>query len=194
MPPSPNDTRASGHPSSASSGGQPTEHVPSFTESELAGIRDYWTVYERHYEEIRAIFLADLAEDEEVGEFIRKTPREILDAQGLASLRLTRRAILEGTWRPYMAHLRAQGTTYANLGFNFEAWFRVTSAFRSHVVRHLLEAYAADPGRLARAVDGMDHMLDLELSAIGSAYLAAKEEVIARQREALGQLRAVLRI
>jgi hypothetical protein len=193
MPPFRNDAGAPTLPSSKPRGGQTAEPGPKFSEEDLAGIRDYWTVYERHYDEIRAIFLADLAEDREVGEFIRRTPRKVFVEQGTASLKLTRRAILEGTWRPYLAHLRAQGATYANLGFNFEAWFRVTSAFRSHVVRHLLAAYAADPGRLARAVDGMDRMLDLELSAIGSAYLAAKERVIARQRETLGQLRAVLK-
>lgn len=193
MPSSPNDAGATRHPSSKPRSVQTAEPGPSFSEGELAGIRDFWSVYERHYEEIRAIFLADLAEDEEVGEFIRKLPRQVLDEQGAASLKLTRRAILQGAWQPYLAHLRVQGATYANMGLNFEAWFRVTSAFRSHVVRHLLAEYSGDPGRLARAVDGMDHILDLELSAIGSAYLAAKEGIIARQREALGQLRAVLR-
>jgi PAS domain S-box-containing protein len=58
------------------------------------------------------------------------------------------------------------------------------------VVRHLLAAFATDTQRLIQAIDGMDHLIDLALSAVGEAYLEAKQEVIARQKEAIGELRS----
>lgn len=156
-----------------------------FSPEVLLGIEDYWAVYERHYEEIRAILVAELSADEELGEIIRRTPRGALVEQGRLSRELTRRAIFDGEWDAYLAHLRSQGATYANAGLTFPAWFRVTSAFRPHIVRHLLAAYAADTRRLIQALDGMDRLIDLALSAIGDAYLSAKEKVIARQRETI---------
>lgn len=156
-----------------------------FGAEELLGIHDYWAVYERHYEEIRAILLAELSVDEEIGDIIRRTPHEVLNEQGRLTRELTRRAIFDGDWDAYLAHLRSQGTAYANAGLSFAAWLRVTSAFRPHVVRHLLAAYATDTRRLIKAVDGMDRLIDLALSAIGDAYLSAKEKVIARQRETI---------
>jgi PAS domain S-box-containing protein len=168
--------------------------VVMFGPEELAGIRDYWDLYERHYEEIRLVLLAELASDEEVGRLLRNTPADVLEEQGKRSLEISRRAILDGEWEPYLENLRAQGATYAKAGLSFSAWFRIISAFRPHVVKRLLAAFASDTGRLVRAVDGMDRLLDLALSAIGEAYLGQMEEVIARQREAIGELRTRARV
>ena len=156
---------------------------------DLPGLHDFWAIYDRHYDEIRAIVIAELTHDPEIGDIIRRTPREVLDERGRESRRLTKRAIFDGEWEPYLENLRFQGANYANMGLSFGAWFRVTGAFRPHVVRHLLAAFATDTQRLVRAVDGMDHLLDLALSAIGESYLAAQADVIARQREAIGELR-----
>lgn len=177
-------TGPGGQPPKPRSGSQQEQSSP-FSQEELLGVHDYWTVYERHYDEIRAILLADLADDEEIGDIIRRTPHEVLNEQGRLSRELTRRAIFDGEWDAYLAHLRSQGATYANAGLSFSAWFRVTSALRPHVVRHLLAAYAVDTRRLIQAVAGMDRLIGLALSAIGDAYLAAKEKVLARQRETI---------
>ena len=167
-----------------------TMEVPQFDEEVLAGMRDYWEVYERHYEEIRLVLIAELTADPEIGKLIRMTPPDVQEEQGRISRELSRRAILEGEWEPYLANLKSQGTTYAHGGLNFAAWFRVFSAFRPHIVRHMLAAYGADAHRLARAIDGLDRMVDVAMAVIGEAYLEAKEEIIARQREAMGELRS----
>ncbi len=163
--------------------------VVMFGPDEMAGIRDYWELYERHYQDIRLVLLAEFAADEEVGKIVRTTPPEALEEQGKRSLELTRRAIEHGEWEPYLENLRSQGAAYAKMGLTFSAWFRIISAFRPHVVKYLLAAFASDTQRLVRAVDGMDRLLDLAMSAIGEAYLGQMEDVIARQREAIGELR-----
>jgi PAS domain S-box-containing protein len=167
-----------------------TMDAPEFDEEVLVGMRDFWGVYERHYDEIRLVLVADLSADKEVGKLIRGTPPEIQEEQSRISRELSRRAIIEGEWEPYLANLKSQGSNYAHGGLSFAAWFRVFSSFRPHVVRHMLAAFGADSQRLVHAVDGMDRMLDLAMAVIGEAYIEAKEDIIARQREAIGELRS----
>jgi PAS domain S-box-containing protein len=163
---------------------------PEFEDDVLAGLRDYWDIYDRHYDEIRLVLIAELTADEEVGPVIRATPSEALEESSRRSRELTRRAIVDGDWEPYLANLTEQGSTYAQSGLSFAAWFRITSAFRPHIVRHMLAAFGADTQRLIRAIDALDRLVDVVLAAIGESYLERKEQIIARQREAIGEMRA----
>lgn len=166
-----------------------TLRPPEFEDDVLAGMRDYWDVYDRHYDEIRLVLIAELTADEEVGRLIRTTPPDVLERSSRESRELTRRAIVDGDWEPYLSNLKTQGSVYAQGGLSFAAWFRITSAFRPHIVRHMLAAFGADTQRLVRAIDALDRLVDLVLSVIGEAYLHRKEEIIARQREAIGEVR-----
>lgn len=161
-----------------------------FDDQTLAGMRDYWDVYDRHYDEIRLVVLAELAADQEVGRIIRATPPDVLEERGRESRELMRRAIEHGEWDTYTESLKAQGKIYAQAGLSFGAWFRIVSAFRPHLVRHLLATFGTDTRRLVRAIDGMDRVLDIALSSVGEAYLEVKEDIIALQREAVGERRA----
>ena len=167
-----------------------TLQPPEFEDDVLAGLRDYWDIYDRHYDEIRLVLIAELTADEEVGPVIRATPSEALEESSRRSRELTRRAIVDGDWEPYLANLTEQGSTYAQVGLSFAAWFRITSAFRPHIVRHMLAAFGADTQRLIRAIDALDRLVDVVLAAIGESYLERKEQIIARQREAIGEIRA----
>ena len=166
-----------------------TLQPPEFEDDVLAGLRDYWDIYERHYDEIRLVLIAELTADEEVGPVIRATPSEALEESSRRSRELTRRAIVDGDWEPYLANLTEQGSTYAQGGLSFAAWFRITSAFRPHIVRHMLAAFGADTQRLIRAIDALDRLVDVVMAAIGESYLGRKEQIIARQREAIGEMR-----
>ena len=166
-----------------------TLRPPEFEDDVLAGMRDYWDIYERHYDEIRLVLIAELTADEEVGRLIRTTPPEVLEENSKRSRELTRRAIVDGDWEPYLTNLKTQGSTYAQGGLSFAAWFRITSAFRPHIVRHMLAAFGADTQRLIRAIDALDRLVDLILAVIGESYLERKEHIIALQREAMGEMR-----
>ena len=166
-----------------------TLRPPEFEDDVLAGMRDYWEIYERHFDEIRLVLMAELSADEEVGRLIRTTPPEVLEENSKRSRELTRSAIMDGDWEPYLESLKTQGSMYAQGGLTFAAWFRITSAFRPHMVRHMLAAFGADTQRLVRAIDALDRLLDLVMSVIGESYLERKEQIIARQREAIGESR-----
>ena len=166
-----------------------TLRPPEFEDDVLAGMRDYWNVYDRHYDEIRLVLMAELSADEEVGRLIRTTPPEVLEENSKQSREMSHRAIMEGDWEPYLESLKTQGSMYAQGQLTFAAWFRITSAFRPHIVRHLLAAFGGDTQRLIRAIDALDRLLDVVMSVIGEAYLERKEDIIARQREAIGESR-----
>jgi PAS domain S-box-containing protein len=166
-----------------------TLRPPEFEDDVLAGMRDYWGIYERHFDEVRLVLMAELAADAEVGRLIRTTPPEVMEGNSRRSRELTRRAIVDGDWEPYLENLKAQGSMYAQGDLSFAAWFRITSAFRPHMVRHMLAAFGADTQRLVRAIDALDRLLDVVMSVIGEAYLERKEDIIARQKEAIGESR-----
>jgi PAS domain S-box-containing protein len=53
----------------------------------------------------------------------------------------------------------------------------------------MLAAFGADTQRLIRAIDALDRLVDVILAVIGESYLERKEQIIARQREAMGEIR-----
>jgi hypothetical protein len=165
------------------------EPIRPFSENELVGVRLFWTLYNEQYEAIREALLRDLSLDLEVGSVIRRIPVEQREQQARIGREATRGAVERGEWQGYLDYLRTQGTAYAEMGLSFGAWFRIVSAFRPHMTRHLIGAYGGETSQLMRALDGMDRFLDLALSTIGDAYLTRQSEVIARQREAMGELR-----
>ncbi len=166
-----------------------TLRPPEFEDDVLAGLRDYWDIYERHFDEIRLVLTAELSADEEVGRLIRTTDPAVMEESSKVSRELTRRAIVDGDWEPYLENLKTQGSMYAQGDLSFASWFRITSAFRPHMVRYMLAAFGADTQRLVRAIDALDRLLDLVMSVIGESYLERKEQIIARQREAIGESR-----
>lgn len=172
--------------STSRSAGAPS--AVSLSPEDRRGMADFWEVYEERYDEVRAALLASLADDAEIGPVLRSTPREEMDESGRRSRELTRRAILDGDWEPYLEDLRAQGLRYAEAGLSFRAWFTAVGAFRPHILPHLVGAHAGDRPRLQNAIAGMERFIDVALAAVGEAYLQSKEEVIRRQQEAIREL------
>jgi PAS domain S-box-containing protein len=159
----------------------PSGTAPPLSDSERRGLRDFWSVYERHYDEIRDRLMADLASHSEIGALMRSVTAEQREEDDRRSRELSRRAVLEGEWEPFLENLRAQGPLYAEGGLSFRTWFNILGAFRPLVYRHLLAEYGSDPDRLLGSFQGMDTYIDLILSVVGEEYLAAKQRVISSQ-------------
>ncbi|MGH2704047.1 MAG: STAS domain-containing protein [Actinomycetota bacterium] len=148
----------------------------------------FWKAYENHYDEMRTRLVADLSEDPEFGPILRATPPEQLEERSRTSHDLMRRALLDGEWQPYLAQLRADGMDYAKLGLSFPAWFRVLSAFRTHLLPHLVEEHRSDPQSLIAMLEVMEGLLDTAMATVGDAYLDTKEAIISAQGEAIREL------
>jgi anti-anti-sigma regulatory factor len=156
--------------------------------TEQHGLKDFWEVYDSHYDEISKGTMDALADDPELGPMMRAMPAEQAAENNRRSRELIRSAILNGTWDAYTADLRAQGTTYARGGLRFATWFTAVGAFREQVRPFLFSAYSRTPERLHAALDAMNKFVDDAMGIIGEEYLAAKEHIIVQQQEALREL------
>lgn len=111
---------------------------------------------------------------------MERIPEQEREAQQAESRRIERAALHEGKWREYVENLRGQGALYAQMGVRFRDWYRLLRPYRDVILRAVL------PEELTRArsvVRGMDAFLDVAMSVIAEAYIAAKEDLV-RQTEA----------
>jgi len=163
-------------------------NVPKLTAAEQQGLRDYWEIYEAHYQEISAELGRELAVHPELAPLIRNTNPEKAAEQQRVSLELQRRAILQGEWEPYLSNAETQGAFYAQAGISFKTWFEVVGGFRKHILPFLLSSYGQIPDRLLAAIQGMDRYIDMAMSVIGEGYLTTKENIIGQQQESIREL------
>lgn len=151
-------------------------------------LKDYWSVYEAHFDEVEAGLMRMLANDPDFGSILKMTPPEVQEENSKKSRNLMRGAIFDNDWEPYWSDLRAQGEIYARMGLSFRAWFKVLGPFRNLLAPHLFQAYGSEPRRLQAVFDAMGGMLDGAMAQIGEAYLATKEKTIRQQAESLKEL------
>jgi rsbT co-antagonist protein RsbR len=162
--------------------------VEGAASSDPAGMRDFWQVYEANYDDISDEATVGLVEDPEFGPILQGMSEEQTKAQNRESREMLSRAILSDEWEDYVAYLRAQGATYAQMGISFGGWFRVLNVIRPPLTRRLFEAYVGTPDRLRAALDAMDRFIDLAMALIGEEYLKAKEQIIEDQQVAIREL------
>ncbi len=161
------------------------------TSAEQKAMKDFWKVYDDHYDEIMTESLTAVAAHPEFGPVMQAMPAAQLAEQNRRSRELMRGALLDGEWEPYLTDLRTQGAAYAKAGVTFQGWFDVISVLRTQVARHLITAYGKTPGRLVSAVDGLNRLIDIAMAVIGQEYLRVKEKLLSEHVERLAALRSI---
>jgi rsbT co-antagonist protein RsbR len=156
--------------------------------SDLEGLRDFWQVYDAHYEELVNDAMTLLADDPDFGPVLATMTKQQRDEENRQSRERMRRAIFDGEWEPYFTELRSQGATYALMGVSFEGWFRILGILRPRLTKLLLDAFKEMPDRLRSAIGAMDEFIDSAMAVIGEEYLRAKEEIISRHQAAIREL------
>jgi anti-anti-sigma regulatory factor len=167
--------------------GTPQEAAIIWLPTEQSGLKDFWDIYDSHYEEVIKGTMEALAGDPELSPMTRSVSAEQQAANNRRSRELMRNAVLHGAWDAYTADLRTQGSTYAHSGLRFAAWFNAVGAFRL-ALRPLLSRAYSHTVRLQAAEHAMNKFVDNALAIIGEEYLAAKEKIILQQQEALREL------
>ncbi|HMC36729.1 MAG TPA: STAS domain-containing protein [Actinomycetota bacterium] len=162
--------------------------APIFTTAEQSAMRDLWTVYDDHYDEISQEAERGLAEDPEFGPLIKGMSRDLMEQQNQRSRALMRDAMRDGRWEPYLADLLEQGANYARMGLSFVSWYRAIGVIRPSILRRLRAAYSEDPDRLLGTLKALGQWFDTAMSTIGDAYLNTKEQIIVEQQEAIREL------
>jgi rsbT co-antagonist protein RsbR len=165
-----------------------TRGVPELEHMDPRALRDFWNVYEAHYEEIQEESRGSVADDPEFGPLMEATGPEQMAEQSLESRAWLTRAIVEGHWEGYLEYLKQTGATYANMGISFGGWFRVMEAVRSSIRRHLFAELRADGSRLEETLGAMNVFFDLVMRIIGEQYLAARERTIRQQQDEIHEL------
>jgi rsbT co-antagonist protein RsbR len=162
--------------------------APTLTSADQQALEDFWKVYDGHYDEITQESMEALAQDPEFGPLMASMPAEQLEHQNARTRQLTRRALLEGDWKPYFADLHEQGAGYARMGLSFSSWFRALSVVRPMITGRIRRSLEGEPERLYAVLSAMDKWFDSVMSVIGEAYLSAKQDTIMDQQEAIREL------
>ena len=161
---------------------------PEESDGHQQGLRDFWDVYESHYEEISERLMEWARAHPELGPLVESMPPEQAEQQRRESRELMRRAIHEDEWAPYLESLRTQGATYARAGLGFATWFEVVGGFRRLVRPYLFASFGEAPERMQAVLEAMNRLFDRVLATVGEAYLDAKEGQIRAQQEAIREL------
>jgi rsbT co-antagonist protein RsbR len=157
---------------------------PELTLDERDALTAFWTIYERHFDEVAADVERDLREHPEVVSFVGSANI----AESNAHRAAITAALVDGRWDAYLADMSATGARYAEAGLSFPVWFEAGRAVRSRLMPLLVEALADEPEQLAAAVRGMAIFVDLAMVAVGDAYVQTKQRIILEQQRAILEL------
>lgn len=158
------------------------------TPEDKEAMRVFWEFYEPLADEISMELRASLRELPEWAPILRSLWPDGLEQMERSSRARQRAAILDGEWAPYLEELRQQGLAYAQQGVSFVAWYDVIAIYRELIRRRLLDLIRTDVERATLVANGMTRFVDLAMSHLGEAYLAAKESIIAQQQLAIREL------
>jgi rsbT co-antagonist protein RsbR len=158
------------------------------TAADKAALAEYWKFFELHADAVNEELRVSLGQLPEWAPILKSVPPDVAAKQELAGRERQRLAFVDGNWAPYLEDLQSQGMTYAKMGVTFVAWYDIIAIYRELIRVRLVELSRTEPDRAARASDGMNRAIDIAMSHLGEAYLAAKEQIITRQQEAIREL------
>jgi rsbT co-antagonist protein RsbR len=157
------------------------------TAEDKVALAAYWKFFEPHAQKINDALRASLMQLPEWAPILKSQTPSQLEQQERESRERQRGAFVDGNWAPYLEDLRKQGIAYANLGVSFVAWYDIIAIYRDLIRKTLVEA-ALDRDEMLKIGEGMNRAIDIAMSHLGEAYLAAKEQIISTQQEAIREL------
>ena len=158
------------------------------TAEDKAAMAAYWAFYEPIAAEVDRELRRSLAALPEWAPIVKGISEEQAAVQSRDSLARQRKALVDGDWAPYLEDVRTQGVQYARAGVSFVAWYDIIAIYRETIRRRLVELAKQDPERAATVAEGLSRMIDMAMSHLGEAYLAAKEQIITQQQAAIREL------
>ena len=157
------------------------------TSEDKVALAAYWKFFEPHAEAINEALRDSVAKLPEWAPLLKLTPPAVQEQQERESRAKQRTAMVDGDWAPYLDDLRKQGIAYANMGVTFVAWYDIIAIYRELIRLKLINSGLAQE-EMVRVGDGLNRSIDIAMSHLGEAYLAAKEQIIVSQQEAIREL------
>jgi rsbT co-antagonist protein RsbR len=162
--------------------------IPQLSAQDTEALREYWGFYEPLVDEIQRELDPIVDAMPVFAALVKQLTPSQRSMQNRRSRELQRAAIVDGVWEPYLADLEAQGSTYARQGIPFRAWFELIAAYRNVLRGHLVDVARNDVARATRIGEGMSLLVDIAMTSLAEAYLAAKEDLIREQQAAIRDL------
>ncbi len=144
---------------------------------EREALRDLWATLEATRTEVEAAVAAAAEKIPSMAATFAAMTPAMRDAQRTMGAAQQRRALVDGEWDGYLAHLRAQGNAYARMGIEFRDWVGLLGAYRGVIRGRVL--HDLDP-RSEGILWGMERFTDVAMAELGSAYIAGKEDLVRR--------------
>ncbi|HUS28262.1 MAG TPA: STAS domain-containing protein [Kofleriaceae bacterium] len=157
------------------------------TAEDKVSLAAYWKFFEPHAQAINDALRESLLKLPEWAPVLKSQTPSQLEQQEKEGRERQRGALLDGNWAPYLEDLRKQGITYANMGISFVAWYDIIAIYRDLIRQRLFDAQLSRE-ETVHVSEGMNRAIDIAMSHLGEAYLAAKEQIIAKQQEAIREL------
>jgi PAS domain S-box-containing protein len=154
-------------------------------------LTDFWRVFEAHYD---AIADATLPEAAAIEAALGEAEDAALNrAEVRSAFSKVSGAMADGDWAAVEATLQARGARFARLGMNLITWTDFVLATKAHTVPRLVEAYSADPSRLAAAICAMERFWDRSLRVAWRTFQTERETIAEEQRQLIRERNEALR-
>jgi len=157
------------------------------TSDDKIALAAYWNFFEPHADAINNALRASLMQLPEWAPILKAQTPAQMDQQEREGRARQKAALIDGNWAPYLDDLRKQGIAYANLGITFIAWYDIIAIYRDLIRKQLVDSNL-ERDEMVRVGDGMNRAVDIAMSHLGEAYLAAKEQIIEKQQVAIREL------
>ncbi|MDP2274191.1 MAG: response regulator [Archangium sp.] len=157
-------------------------HTPQpswFTQEELAGLPDFWRVYDAHYFSLGQTAVEKMRGEPHFAVLLGSMSAEHLREEQRRDHERIARA-MSGDWSEYVENLKRQGTSYARLGIPLTVWYGVVRGVTRDLMKLLFTTFAKDPDRLRGALLGMHAFFDCVMSVLAEVYLEASQEALVR--------------
>jgi signal transduction histidine kinase len=172
---------------------QPARETGWVRSEDLAGLLDFWRVYDANHDALIAETAPLLAVGLKSGVVLRSLPPEGVAAASAAVREHLRRAIEEGDWAPYESDERARADSYARSGLTFADWYETTCVFVRCFRPRLLQEYRDEPLRAEAAVAALHRLHDRRAVVLGEQFMRAREEMVREAEASLRRSEADLR-
>lgn len=159
---------------------EPTK--PWFGPAERLAAADLWSVYREHFDEAWRCTLTVARTHPEFRRILRGLPEGELDRQQQASRAALIAGFEQNHWQPYEDFLRMQARVYAELGLEFEAWYRIAQPIGDAIAPHILARFQREPERLVAVGKALHHFLGRVVALMVSVFFEEKRRALA-QRE-----------
>ncbi len=156
--------------------------TPGLNKTEKEQLKSFFFLYKSYHEELWLYGRKRLSEIPVFRYIIHNIPKEELEVRRRLSLEITRNAILENDWRPWIEDLMQQGINYANMGLDFHSWYDVVKMVRDFFVPKLSDSGGVNHHKSISTMNGMDNFIHIAMRAISEAYLNEKQRIIEEQK------------